>query len=596
MKGGALSGLCRLLCLAFVGAVGLFSQQALAQDYAQDVSTAAKGPSRGIMLNSVRRTSAQVGRVDDNLGQIMVVPPLPGDQIGGDSADNPDQLGQEPGGGAGAGAGGGDQQFRALARIGANETKNQQLLMPPMTNFQQMGESKAFQDIYKKMITARNPVMAQTFYMVENGAASGFFNGLNMLSNTASNILEANEFQMKVLERTDPTGEMTDAWISSVFKAADEKKSWVAGMLAAAGDTMKDPTAVTATNEDPFDIQAQPFNFAGLNEGTNQQNNRESTVLLSTLLFESQDKTRENGTGEQYDRDQREGLKEEFIRMAGDLEIRIDGAGQTGPQGGQGGTLQSPARQILIRRIPPKSRERTSQNAEKRSGMALAQWEETGVAYEAFYKLLKSGCEWRKNNNNYRDGGESQIGKRKIMAFARDVLREVDLENASAPDLPMNQNVIDMALTMFIGQTPINKVRCEELEMTVRDMPKAQMDIDEENLAQCTKDGRTGCMRNRLFFHLAYVIGRSRALHRYMTLFLLSERFATTKAQRALLEQVINETVAGFDIQAELESNRERWARSVSFMGQRQDGKTGAGNSLPGGGENNVRRNAQGIS
>jgi hypothetical protein len=73
------------------------------------------------------------------------------------------------------------------------------------------------------------------------------------------------------------------------------------------------------------------------------------------------------------------------------------------------------------------------------------------------------------------------------------------------------------------------------------------------------------------------MIARSRTLHTYRSLYNLSRRFVTEPLAGELLDKLFDRVFSGMDVNAELQSNRERYADFVTHMGKLTQGELGAG-------------------
>ena len=506
------------------------------------------GPVREIMKNITSRTANQVGKIDHQLTRDLVLPPLPGEQSFSESSEKEDTFG-------------------TITSYGSNTTENTQVIMPPLKAFRQLNDSKVVLDMYKELITKKVPVLFQTFMMVENGAGAGFSNALNAVSNTSSNIVQANEFQLKALDITDPSGQMKDAWISSVFDNSEKHEGgWMAALLSSAHDSGSEKTDSQGDNGralESFDeIRPKTFDFTKLTEGSDQTgNDKGKKILLTTLLFQSQKKVKNNTRNidgnNSYKNDKINEVEKEFKRYLGDMEIEF-------VQSKQG----KASRLFTIRRIAPEA-----EQGGQRRGLARAQLEETKVAWNGLHKVLEGYCNFRKKGVS-GGAGDYTIGSFKL-AMASDLIKMDDWTKTSAPDIPLSFDLMLASYDLFSrGEVNPQAVKCEDLGQKIDKMPTKLGKIQDDKPDDCSQP-ENGCLRDRVYLHMSYILGRSRALHTYALLFTISEKFATTPGQKMLLQKVFDQTFEGLVIQDELAQNRDRWSQVMNLLGSYKQNGTG---------------------
>lgn len=477
--------------------------------------------------------------------------------------------------------------------IGTNQSDNVSVSVAPFMETRLMNQSEKIMTMFKDMITARIPVMGQTFFMVENGAATGYFQALNSTANLSNQITTSALAQLEFIKHGDPAAAKN--YVSSVLNRynrtsgaggpgqgqSNDQKSVLAAIVHASGDTLK--SEATQSSADAYGRVPevpQPEDFQGEKDPKGEGSLEKAK--LSEMLFDFGGKDGNGATSSDYSSEERDQLKKEFERMLGDLEIEYKKNNQN-----------DLVRTVRTTYKSPTKGGDTAKGDNEISGPSLVQFEETGVAWEAFHRLLKGACEFVKDTEeNYSDSDNgTKVGKHELLVTT-DKLKGRDFENASAPDIPMNMNLINNALQLYLTHRDPEYVNCRDLELKVDQMPKKLADLNKENLDECKQN--TGCLRNRLFYYLAYTIGRSRALHRYQVLYLLSKRFATTPAQEEYVEEIFDHVFGGMNLYQELAANRDRWVAANEFIGRRANAKTGGGNSMPGGNSNNVRRGASG--
>ncbi len=505
-----------------------------------------------IMHGSTKRSVQQLGRVENPLNQRLVMPPLPGEQAYTDSLKKEDEFG-------------------TATTYGPNKAEDYQLLFPPLIELQRLAKSKPLQKMYKEMITSEIPVMGQTFMMVENGAASGYFQSLNLVSNTLTNVMQTNDFQMKIMDLTDPTGEMKNVWISDVFKKTqDGKQGWAAALLSAQGDKTEFDASGDKFDQD---LKSEPFDFKVLSAsaktgGTNNQGNQDGKkILLSTMLFAVGGKGKP-AEGDGFENKNIEELTKQFTDLVGDMEMSFDtaatGAGTAQNDG------KSSARKIQIKRVAAGKNQNLSG---KRTGLARAQWEETALVWEHFHNLLEAACKVWKDPKNL----EKEPGEMETWSTIKELTTQ-DWERSSAPDIPMTLDALKMVFALFAKERHPSEFKCEELQATAEDMPDKLGELTTADLDNCGQKSDGPCLRNRIVLYMSYVIGRSRAIHEYIALYAVSKKFATSPAQQILLDRVFRDVVAELDLQEELVVNRRRWEETISFFGSYTQGRVGGSN------------------
>lgn len=512
------------------------------------------------MESLTKRSAAQIGRVHSSLGQELALPPLALEDGHSDAIKDPEKFG-------------------TVKQYGPNSEDQYQMLFPPLTEFQRLADSKAVNEMLKELITKRQPVMAQTFFMVENGAASGYFQALNTVSNTLSNVVQSNDFQMKIMDLTDPSGEMKQAWLSDVYNRTSKNdngggQGWAAALLAAQGDKVnfngRAGAGGAAGSDKGFDSlpQPKPFDFSVLHESatTSQSSKDGASIKLSTLLFDVGGKGKQ-GTGiNGFANENITQLRDSFRKLAGDVEIKFEPS-QESPH----------ARKIKLQRIPP---EEGSAQVGNRRGFIRAQFEETAIAWENLHKILYQHCTIDKEKKNQQDlqpgkNGAGNMGKHETTATYN--YDKIAWERAGAPDLPMSLDLDEMLFKLFLNGRTIDEVNCEEVNLTADQIPDSFDAVKADNLEECkSANGATGgCLRNRLILTLSYLIGRSRTLHTYLILQSMTERFATSVAQQTLVNKVFAEVYGAMEPIHELEMNMSKWRSTMAVLRAETDNSIG---------------------
>ena len=506
---------------------------------------------RDIMNAEVKRGVAQVGRYgsDHALGQKFSLPPLPGDQSFTDSAEDPTKFMSES---------------RKMPDFGANERKNVSIALPPLKGLSQILNSSVTKDLLKELTASETTVLMQTYMMVENGAATGFMGGMNIGSNLMSNMLQAQDFQLKLMEATDDTGKMKEAYVNRIATVMQEKNFkdvWPAALYIASGDDGKAASAAPMQDLTKASGGVGPFNLKGIvADGATKDNPDRRT--LSDMLFIKGDAT---GGEKSYfnDRERLEALREDFVTMVGDVEFVLNS------------NKSKLARDVQINFIAPKSLNGT----DRRRGVAKVNWEEVKVVWQNFNLILYDYCKWKESNPNSAKNLpfqlETSITTDKIGQYNQEgVGTSWDL--ASAPDITITMNVVDQVMKLYEEHRPAGALQCDALKLDENDIPdEPNANSGDMNLNDCGK--KQGCLKNRVVLHISYMIARSRTLHTYRALYNLSRRFVTEPLAGELLDKLFDRTFSGMDVNAELQSNRGRYFEFVQHMGKLTQGALGAG-------------------
>jgi hypothetical protein len=506
---------------------------------------------RDIMNAEVKRGVAQVGRYgsDHALGQKFSLPPLPGDQSFTDSAEDPTKFMSES---------------RKMPDFGATERKNVSIVLPPLKGLSQILNSSVTKDLLKELTASETTVLMQTYMMVENGAATGFMGGMNIGSNLMSNMLQAQDFQLKLMEATDDTGKMKEAYVNRIATVMQEKNYkdvWPAALYIASGDDGKAASAAPMQDLTKASGGVGPFNLKGIvADGATKDSPDRRT--LSDMLFIKGTAT---GGDKAYfnDRERLEALREDFVTMVGDVEFVLNS------------NNSKLARDVQINFIAPKSLNGT----DRRRGVAKVNWEEVKVVWQNFNLILYDYCKWKESNPNSGKklpfDLETSITTDKIGQYNQEgVGTSWDL--SSAPDITMTMNVVDQVMKLYEDHRPSGALQCDGLKLDENDIPdEPNANSGDMNLNDCGK--KQGCLKNRVVLHISYMIARSRTLHTYRSLYNLSRRFVTEPLAGELLDKLFDRTFSGMDVNAELQSNRGRYFEFVEHMGKLTQGALGAG-------------------
>jgi hypothetical protein len=342
---------------------------------------------RKIMRAESERTYNMSGRygTESGLAQKFSLPPLPGDQGFADSNQNPKKFLEEGG---------------AIPDYGANNSKNVNIVLPPLKGLQQIMDSSVTKTLLKDLTASEAAVLMQTYMMVENGAATGFMGSMNIGSNLMTNLLDTQNYQLALLEASDDTGKMKKAYVARVaqeMQGGANKDVWPAALYVASGEDGKKPQEKMqdlAAGEKAYDLGSLTATNAGspLASGASSKDSQ----LFTELLFvnntgSSAASTPSNGFGlitssqpssSSYKNQQLEDLKKDFRDLVGDVEIKMT----SGPS--------KYARNVDLNFIAPKV------DNDGRRGVAAVNWQEVQVVWENLHVILAEYCQWKQSNPN----------------------------------------------------------------------------------------------------------------------------------------------------------------------------------------------------
>ncbi len=500
--------------------------------------------SRSIMKAETKRGVQQVGRYgsDNALAQKFSLPPLPGDQAFSDSLSDADKFLEESG---------------AMPDYGANERKNVNISLPPLKGLAQILNSPVTKNLLKELTASEATVLMQTYMMVENGAATGFMGGMNIGSNLMSNMIQTQDFQLKLLEATDDTGKMKEAYINKIAKVMQEgnnKDVWPAALYIASGE---DGRAANAPQMTDLSSATEPYDLELVTAEGTTQGAKDKRTLTDMLFVRGSTGRGQNS----YSNDKLDELRQDFVSLVGDVEIQLDKS------------KSKYARDVKISYKAPES----GTNGDERRGVARLNLEEVLVVWQNINTLLYQYCKWKESSpNTNRKPFEMETSTTTTQIGGNNDGLGNPWELASAPDITFSMNVLDQLMKLHMELRPVGDLKCEGLLLDEDDIPEeGAAPAGGQNLNDCGP--KKGCLKNRVVLHLSYMIARSRTLHTYRSLYTIASRFVTEPLAGDLLNRLFARTFSGMDLNAELEANRERYIDFVSHMSQLTQGQLGAG-------------------
>jgi hypothetical protein len=544
--------------LAAICAASITNTHAQTNEYKQATQQSVV---RKIMRAESERTYNMSGRygTDAGIAQKFSLPPLPGDQGFADSNKDPKKFLEESG---------------AIPDFGANNSKNVNIVLPPLKGLQQIMDSSVTKTLLKDLTASESAVLMQTYMMVENGAATGFMGSMNIGSNLMSNLLDTQSYQLKLLEASDDTGKMKKAYVARVaqeMQGGANKDVWPAALYVASGEDGKkaqEKMQDLSAGQKAYDLGSLTATNAGspLASGTSSKDSQLFTELLFVNNTGGGGSSAPNGnfspaSGAQsssYKNQQLDLLKKDFRELVGDVDIKMT---STGPS--------KYARSVDLNFIAPKV------DNEGRRGVAAVNWQEVQVVWENLHVILNEYCEWKQSKPNAgkevftmeTDTTTAAIGKKGNLGNPWELV--------SAPDMPMTMSVIQMLYKMYENTKRGSDIKCEDF----KNLAKADAIPDQEsentgtvNLNDCGP--KKGCLRNRIALQISYLVARSRTLHTYRSLFTVAGRFVTDPFSAELLMRVSARAFAGMNLDDELRANYARYDDFIATLGQYAQGNT----------------------
>ena len=525
---------------------------------------------RKIMRAESERTYNMSGRygTESGLAQKFSLPPLPGDQGFADSNQDPRKFLEESG---------------AIPDFGANNSKNVNIVLPPLKGLQQIMDSSVTKTLLKDLTASEAAVLMQTYMMVENGAATGFMGSMNIGSNLMTNLLDTQSYQLKLLEASDDTGKLKKAYVARVaqeMQGGTNKDVWPAALYIASGEDgqkAQEKMQDLAAGQKAYDLGSLTATNAGspLAPGTGSKDSQLFTELLFVNNTGSSGSSASPGnfsatsgapSSSSYKNAQLDSLKQDFRELVGDVEIKMSSSGPS-----------KYARNVDLNFIAPKA------DAQGRRGVAAVNWQEVQVVWENLHVILAEYCQWKQNNPNRNKevfGMETDTTTTEI--GVKDAIGN-PWELASAPDMPMTVNVIQQLYKMYEQTKRASDIKCSEFaELANPESIPDQESANSQamNLNDCGP--KKGCMRNRVALQISYLVARSRTLHTYRSLFSVAGRFVTDPFSAELLMRVSARAFAGMNLDDELRANYARYDEFVATMGQYSQGNIAGSFLRPG--------------
>jgi len=450
--------------------------------------------------------------------------------------------------------------------FGKSENKNVNIVLPPLKGFRQLADAEPIQKMYKELINKSVPVLVQTMMMVENGAATGFIGSMNMVSNLMNNTIQTQQFQLELMNLTDDTGQMKYAYAGKIQKAFTEEKaeSWPEAIYLANGDTV---TGTMGKFNAQLKDKKEPFKLNDLPNIQKDAATKKKISFLKDMLMVRVDTDDKEADG--YHNNEIQKLQEEFLKYVGDIEFELKAE-----------DTDEIARENKISYIKPKETENDQY------GLSLKAKKETKKVWENINELINKLCEFKKEAAN------KSSGKPQLASVGAKWTVEM-WEDASAPDILITQNLIEQLFSL----SRLSTAQKEDLDCE-KEFPKgkglkvpfggnfAQAEQNSPDSCKAKDQSVTPCLRFQAIYHMATVIGTSRALHTYHAMQTISGRYVKDPYTQELNDQLFRALLGGEELGVFLDQNQDRWSTFIQYLGRYVQAQGHSGANLRGGGNN----------
>jgi hypothetical protein len=463
--------------------------------------------------------------------------------------------------------------------MGVNEHNLANIPIRANQGFMQVMDLKETQDMLKGMINKKVPVLYQTMMMVENGAATGFIGSVASVNALLSSTMQASQLQLSMYEAMDPNGDGARRYIANVYNELQDEKHkdvWPLALWGANKDIL-DPSKLQKANPNPQYNAARVESRKGgpsldprvkADKGEAEQASTKDKIKLSEVLFEEAERAGASNQGYKNQSQEVKAFKEEFVKLLGDIESEVQDKGG--------------AQLIVSKFLAPEEQD-------KRRSLEIIDYENAVKAWTGIQVVLKAYCEFKAGDSNYTKEMFKKTRPASIFDqtggpfgfFGTNVKQA--REDASAPDIPLTINFIDQIFKLMVnGKEIIEKSDCDQFKKEAKDMPDASANGGAGDSFDNCKDKPKDCLRNKVILNAARIVGRSRTLHRFVT---LQEQVDQFVADPRTVEQVnflIGRATDGVDIRAEIEANRELWVQFSNFISRLAQGQASSSIFRPG--------------
>ena len=486
---------------------------------------------------------------------------------------------------------------------GKPENKKANIVLPPLKGFRQLADAQPIQAMYKDLINKQVPVLIQTMMMVENGAATGFIGSMNMVSNLMNNTIQTQQFQLELMNLTDDTGQMKEAYAGALKKAFEattsggsEATSWPAAIYIATADREtearevndkeKGKIATLPNTNEPF-TQISSLNVVKTTAASTTPGKEKIQYIKDMLIV---NEAPAGGLGgvpnllggtpgpshpgpESYYKNKKiEALIDEVTATVGDFKIELEDTGKGGVARGYKITYEKPTEQ---------------KNGQW--GLSNKARKETEKVWKNLNDLMNKLCTFKRTNEN---NNLEPIAK-KTAATSGTWPPEM-WKDASAPDIVITQNILEQIFLVSRQSKDLNNLDCNA-EFPPGDENQvpfegkfADADAKNPDLCKIVSSKVTPCLRFQVLYNMASIIGTSRALHTYDILEHMMDRFAKDPVTQELNKRLFKELLGDGAIGTEIDKNRDRWAALTLYMARYTQGQQGSGGTFKPGGSNAI--------
>lgn len=452
------------------------------------------------------------------------------------------------------------------------------LHLPAMKGFRELADAKPVRDMFKGLVTKEVPVLFQTMMMVENGAGTGFSHSMQAVSNLLSNQVETTQLSFQLDDMLDPSGQLKYNHGGAIVNSLQNPQvtTWPHALWDASGDDPVESKIGKIETVQPD----KPAHDHGDSPGDKSKGEEKKDTLefAEDILFPERPPDNDTGQAEagenafKYDNSEIPQLKEEFIKAVGNIV-------QTQTKVGDG-------------RLAVKNSEKIMKGEERdgRWGLERRSYEESKLVWKNMAKLLNKICKFKQQNPNMN----RKPTEKKIAALEGDFQPE-EWKGASSPDIMMTYILLEQVFNLSRPAVRFKDLNCEEDYSAQVEFPNNEFtELDKTQPDSCKSSGGNsgvkGCLRLRVMNYLSILIGRSRALYYYETLYNVSGRFVQDPVA-ARMHQALFDNVVGSDpISTNIDKNRDKYQKFVVYLarymqGQQTSGtvfKSGAPNAMPG--------------
>ena len=484
---------------------------------------------------------------------------------------------------------------------GKPENKKANIVLPPLKGFRQLADAQPIQAMYKDLINKQVPVLIQTMMMVENGAATGFIGSMNMVSNLMNNTIQTQQFQLELMNLTDDTGQMKDAYAGALNKAFEATTSggsaatsWPAAIYIATAD--RETEAQETNDKEKGKIGKLPNTNKAFTQISNP-NVVKTTAASTTSGTETIQYIKEmlivkeapaGGLGgvpslgppgpshigpELYYKNKKiEALIDEVTATVGDFKIELEDTGKGG-----------------VARAYKITYEKPTEQKNGQWGLSNKARKETEKVWKNLNDLMNKLCTFKRTNDN---NNLEPIAKK--TAATSGIWPPQMWKDASAPDIVITQNILEQIFLVSRQSKDLSELECDK-EFPPGDEKQvpfegefADADVKNPDLCTIVSSKVTPCLRFQVLYNMASIIGTSRALHTYDILEHMMDRFAKDPVTQELNKRLFKELLGDGAIGTEIDKNRDRWAALTLYMARYTQGQQGSGGTFKPGSSNAI--------